>query len=64
MFTGKDAPVAPSSVNAHFMAGGSMVMVTWSKVTESVNGGYINPDEVTYTLRRYTGPDDTEGEIW
>lgn len=64
MFTGKDAPVAPSSVNAQFMAGGSMVMVTWSKVTGSVNGGYINPDEVTYTLRRYTGPDDTEGEIW
>ena len=63
-FVGSDVPVTPSNVNAKFFAGGSMVMITWDKVTTSVNGGYIDPDEVTYTLRRYSGPEDTEGEIW
>lgn len=63
-FTGTDIPCTPENVKAKFMAGGSMVMVTWNPVTESVNGGYIDPSAITYTLKRYAGPDDTEGEIW
>lgn len=43
-FIGKDTPVAPANVTL------SAEIVSWDAVTEGVNGGYVNPDEVTYTV--------------
>ncbi len=43
-YIGKDTPMAPANVKLDAQ------VVTWDAVTEGVNGGYINPDEVTYTV--------------
>lgn len=49
-FIGNDTPKAPapslSRENDEFI-------ISWEKVTASVNGGYINPDGLTYTIRRF-----------
>lgn len=62
-FLGNDAPLAPASLTAQYLPG-DVLQLDWDKVTGSVNGGYVNTDEITYNLRRYVGADDTEGESW
>lgn len=57
-FFGKDVPMAPTNVKASFE--GNKVTVTWNPVTESVNGGYVDPAEITYTVRKGTA-DIAEG---
>lgn len=53
-FLGNDTPKAPAPTLAY--ADGSF-NIAWEKVTGTVNGGYINPDQLTYTVTRY--PDAT-----
>lgn len=43
-FIGKDTPVMPKNITL------SAETIKWDAVTEGVNGGYINPEEVTYTV--------------
>lgn len=52
VFIGKGIPEAPVVTLTY--ADGKMNL-TWTAVTESVDGGYINPDEVTYTVTRFPG---------
>lgn len=52
LFIGKDTPKSPT-VNAVY--GNGKFTVSWNPVSESVNGGYINPSEVTYTVTRFPG---------
>lgn len=52
VFVGHDTPVAPQ-VTASL--DGNVVTVTWEPVTAAVNGGYINPEKVTYRVTRYPG---------
>ena len=54
MFVGPDKPVAPE-VSATYADG--KFTVSWNAVTESVNGGYMNADAVTYKVVRF--PDKT-----
>ncbi|MDE6485241.1 MAG: hypothetical protein K2L14_07595, partial [Duncaniella sp.] len=54
IFVGKDAPVAPS-VTATYDAQSNTATVTWTPVTASVNGGYMNADAVTYDVTRNPG---------
>ena len=50
IFVGKGTPKAPEPV----LTGLNGVMtLTWKAVTESAEGGYVNPAEVTYTVVRY-----------
>lgn len=54
-FIGNDTPKAPAPTLSR---DGENFIISWDKVTASVNNGYINPDELTYTIRRY--PDDIQ----
>lgn len=52
LFIGNGAPAAPEVKLAY--AGGVMTL-TWKAVETAVDGGYINPAEITYTVTRYPG---------
>lgn len=49
-YIGHDTPVAPK-VSASFNV--DTFNVTWDKVTGSVNGGYVDPAAITYTVKRF-----------
>ncbi len=51
-FIGKGTPKAPVATLAY--ENGTMKL-SWEPVTESSDGGYINPAEVTYTVVRFPG---------
>jgi len=53
-FIGKGIPEAPE-VSLGYGLG--KMTVNWTAVKKSADGGYINPDEVTYTVTRF--PDET-----
>lgn len=54
LFIGTGVPMAPYVTLSY--RNGSMLL-TWSDIEESVDGGYIDPAQVTYTIKRY--PDGT-----
>lgn len=47
-FVGKGAPAAPANVKLVWDNG--VATLTWSPVTDSSDGGFLNPAEVTYTV--------------
>lgn len=47
-FVGKGVPETPSGIRATYSDG--CMNIAWSAVTTSADGGYINPQEVTYTV--------------
>lgn len=49
-FIGKDIPVMPMNVTAERTGG--LVIISWDAVTETVNGGYMDPSEVRYRIVR------------
>lgn len=51
-FVGPGVPKAPENVKANYADG--VVTVTWDPVTESSNGGYIDPQNVTYNVTKGT----------
>lgn len=51
-FVGKGIPEAPVAT-LEYTAG--KMNLTWTAVTTSADGGYINPAEVTYTVTRFPG---------
>lgn len=55
-FVGVGTAAAPEDVKA--VADGQTVTVSWEPVTESIDGGYINPAEVLYNVVRY-GDDES-----
>lgn len=50
LYIGKGTPAKPQ-VTVSYADG--MMHVSWTAVTESQNGGYVNPAEVTYRVVRY-----------
>ncbi|MDE5750392.1 MAG: choice-of-anchor J domain-containing protein, partial [Duncaniella sp.] len=50
VFVGKGIPAAPK-VTATWANG--VATLSWAAVTTSADGGYINPDDVTYTITAY-----------
>lgn len=56
IFVGPDAPKAPASASLTY--DNQTMTVTWTPVTESVNGGWIDVDNITYTVTRQ--PDNIE----
>ena len=51
VFVGKDTPAAPA-VEAVYDATAGTVDVSWTAVTATVNGGYMDAGAVTYTVTR------------
>lgn len=51
VFVGNGIPAAPESISLVYVDG--KLNLTWAAVTTSVDGGYINPAEVTYTVTRF-----------
>jgi len=52
-YVGLDTPLEPADL-VMFMAADGVARMQWSPSTnEGVNGGYVNPDDVTYTIVRY-----------
>lgn len=49
-FIGNGIPAAPANVQA--VVEDSDVTISWDAVSESVDGGYVNPEAVTYTVVR------------
>lgn len=50
IFVGNGTPKAPEPV---LTGENGLMKLTWQAVTESAEGGYVNPAEVTYTVVRY-----------
>lgn len=49
-FIGNGIPTAPANVTLVYADG--KMQLSWDAVTESADGGYINPEAVTYTVTR------------
>ncbi len=49
-FIGKGTPKIPF---VQIQQDGGHVVISWDPITETVDGGYMNPDDVTYTVTRY-----------
>ena len=64
VFIGKGIPKAPTNVVLAYEDG--KLKLTWKGVTESADGGYVNPADVTYTIRSIDGTEynDVKGELW
>lgn len=57
IFVGKGVPSAPANVNLAYADG--KIKLTWDAVTTSSDGGYVNPDEVVYTVKSLDGEEHT-----
>ena len=55
-FIGKDAPVAPTNVRMTKTGNENEIKLTWTAPTTGVNKGYVNKDDLNYTIVRY--PDE------
>jgi hypothetical protein len=53
VYIGTDIPAAPG--NAQLEVEGSDGFITWQAPEEGINGGYINPNETFYTVKRFPG---------
>lgn len=53
MYIGHDMPMTPENVSV--TENGSSAVISWSPVTKSVNGGYIDLDALRYTVTRNPG---------
>jgi len=51
VIVGSGVPKAPANVTANTDGNGS-VWLNWDAVTEAADGGYVDPDEITYTVSR------------
>lgn len=56
-FIGYDKPLAPATVNISSSNVPGEVVLNWSAVTEDVNGAYVTPNQVTYTVAKYEDGD-------
>lgn len=64
IFVGTDVPNAPVSVTASY-SGSGLMLLSWTKVEDAVNGGYVDPEEVVYNVVRYNLTDtDEEPVAW
>lgn len=57
-WVGYGEPKAPQNLKAKYQAGDKSVKLTWDAVTETMSGGYFNPEEdLTYVVVRFPGRD-------
>ncbi|MBS4060906.1 MAG: carboxypeptidase regulatory-like domain-containing protein, partial [Bacteroidetes bacterium] len=51
IYVGEDIPVAP--FNAQLIVNGNNGLVSWEAPSEGISGGYINPEAIVYSLKRF-----------
>lgn len=61
VYVGNDTPAAPAPALEY--KDGNMNL-TWEPVKASVNGGYLDADAVTYTVKRFAGDSDGVVVAW
>lgn len=61
VIVGLDAPVAPANVVAE--CNDNDVTITWKAPTVGQTNGYINPEELTYTILRSTSGSEYDAEL-
>lgn len=54
VYVGIDLPTPPTAVRAQYNGEGS-VLLSWNAPLTGVNGGYINPQSITYGVQRSAG---------
>ena len=59
VYIGIDAPDSPTNVRIVEQENGN-ITITWDAPTRGQNGGYINPDELSYDILRVLGGQQTE----
>ena len=52
-FIGPDVPQTMQNLNIKWGEDRTKVVLTWDAPTEGVNGGYVNPEDFTYTIYKY-----------
>lgn len=52
-FIGQDVPQTMQNLNIKWGEDRTKVVLTWDAPTEGVNGGYVNPEDFTYTIYKY-----------
>ena len=52
IFVGKGAPAIPL-VKLEYDEATETASLSWDPITKAVDGGYLNPDDITYTVTRY-----------
>ena len=52
-FIGQDIPQTMQNLNIKWGEDRTKVVLTWDAPTEGVNGGYVNPEDFTYTVYKY-----------
>lgn len=57
-YIGEDIPAAVNNLNAVIRNG--KTSITWEAPTAGINKGYINPDNITYTIVRNTADGETQ----
>lgn len=59
-YVGNDTPVAPQDLTISVDNDNFTARLKWTKPQRGANNGYINPDELTYTITRYPGAEVLE----
>lgn len=52
MWVGPDTPKAPANIKVEFDEPANRFSISWDAVTQGANGGYVDPEAVTYTVVR------------
>lgn len=52
-YIGPDKPKAPQNLNIKWGDDRTKVVLTWDNSAQGENGGYVNPEEFTYTIYKY-----------
>lgn len=52
-YIGEDIPEAP--LNAQLLVANNEGLINWEAPAQGINGGYINPETLFYTLKRFPG---------
>ena len=59
---GLDAPVSPTNVSAEILPDGG-VMILWMAPTKGQTNGYINPEEIVYTISRSATGSEYDADV-
>lgn len=51
VYVGEDKPAAPRGIKA--VKNGDKVEITWEPVTDGEQGGYVDPEKITYIVKRF-----------
>lgn len=55
VYCGNDVPMGVNDFSIDIAEDNLSAVLTWTAPTEGVNGGYVNPDDLTYNLCTYDG---------